>query len=124
MSNYEQYIKRLPVIMAFTAGIFAGMLAYAAGLENRHIYFRTAVAIALFYPAGLLVKKTVMSLKKQINVSDKEEKSNLLENIDTEEKSKGKTIDMVADDSREEEFSPMKVSRVIKKDFEDNAENK
>ncbi len=115
MILYEQYIKRLPVIMAFAAGIFTGMLAYAAGLENRDIYFRTAVAITLFYLAGLPVKKTVISLRKQINARGEEEK--------TEEKSKGKTIDMVADDSREDEFSPMKVSRVIKKDFEDNAEN-
>ena len=91
---YRDRIRVIPVVIALAMGIFIGIVTYVNGHENRDIYFRTAVAIAMFYPVGIMVKKTIEALN---------EKSG--EQADTEEE-KGKNIDIAVGEENEE-FTPL-----------------
>jgi predicted Holliday junction resolvase-like endonuclease len=58
-------IRKLPFLSGCSAAILAGILSYAAGVGSRTIYIRMAVMMFLFYLIGVLVKNTVLKIRKE-----------------------------------------------------------
>lgn len=107
----KYYINRGPVILALFMGLITGITCYSIGLSNNKIYLRALIAIVIFYLTGLYIRKTL-----NILVDRKKEHNEDL-NKDSNEENKGTSIDFVAEDTRMDEFEPMKVSKVIKKEM-------
>ena len=83
-------IRNLPVIIALGMGIIIGTISYLNSFENRVIYLRTIAAIIIFYFIGILVRKTIDSIKTN-NMESTAQKTQ-----------KGTKIDLVAGDIDEE----------------------
>lgn len=107
---YGNRIKSLPVIIALTMGILMALISYMNGLKYSNIYLRTAVTIALFYFAGVLIRKTIVDIGPD-NIKNIVRKPEV-----------GSNIDLVADDGQEEQ-SHLNADTTKKKDFSGNMEN-
>jgi len=65
-------IRKLPFLSGCSAAILAGIISYAEDVENQTIYIRMAVMMFLFYMIGVLVKNTVVNIKKEIEEKKRE----------------------------------------------------
>lgn len=66
-------IRKLPFLSGCSAALLAGIISYAAGVDNQVIYIRMAVMMFLFYMIGLLVKTTVINTRRELENRKREQ---------------------------------------------------
>lgn len=120
------YIKNLPYILTIFVTLIIGALGLINGTEKKVIYIRMLFSLVVFLLIGLLSRNIISDIYKQ-SMLDKQKDAMLdgeSEQLEQNEHNKGLTIDFKIDDKVEpgnfdEEFTPLKVSEVIRKKMKD-----
>lgn len=116
------YIHKLPFILGAVVTITVGIISYSYKVSDQVLYMRMAVSMAVFYLLGLYVRSVIEKTLEEARQKKKEEelkkaqerkkkKKEEESKIDSQDKSSSQVDYKVGDD---EEFSPLKVSEVIK----------
>jgi len=120
------YIKNLPYILSTFVALIIGTLGLVNGTEKKVIYIRMLLCLVVFLVIGLLIRNIIGDIYKQSMLSKQKEAllENKSEKLEQNENNKGSTIDFKIDDKvdpgkYEEEFTPLKVSEVIRKKMKD-----
>lgn len=116
------YIHKLPFILGAVVTITVGIISYSYKVSDQVLYMRMAVSMAVFYLLGLYVRSVIEKTLEEVRQKKKEEelkkaqerkkkKKEEESKIDSQDKCSSQVDYKVGDD---EEFSPLKVSEVIK----------
>lgn len=125
-----EYIQRLPLILSLLMAIIIGITAYINGDKNQNIYLKMAVCVLGFYVLGLyarnVIKKTIDEIEekkeKQKESENENQKLQKQEGLKEKEKNAGVVNDIskmggipeINLQTDEDNFQPLKVSKVIK----------
>jgi Ca2+/H+ antiporter len=118
------YIYKLPFILSVGFTIVVGMVNIGKGVDNQAVYLRMAVSLIVFYVIGLylkhLIHKTVDNIKKKREIDEQEEEKQKMQQNNVEAGTKNRQNEGVATHVNlkagdyEEDFIPLKASKVIK----------
>jgi mannitol-specific phosphotransferase system IIBC component len=129
-----EYVQRLPLILGCLAAIAAGIISYTSGNTDQNIYLRMFIALLVFFIIGIYIKKTILRLKKEVDIKREEEKKIQAEKIESEriakkaegkQKSSSHKIDFTVDGSdiddlndsgkiTNDDFEPLAASKAIR----------
>lgn len=119
-----EYIHNLPFILSTLMAIVIGLISYKNNTNDKDIYVRMAISIVCFYCMGIYVRSSLVKIyeqnrnrKKAEKLEEKNSKNNLSAKT-VDDSTKGTVLDLKADDY-EDDFSPLKVSEVIRSNLSD-----
>lgn len=139
--NMEYLTKKLPFILSAVMAFFTGILGFLADKSYDFIYSSMLASIIIFGLIGFIVREFLTSI---LNERKKKEEELRKESVQAElgdDGSKGKVIDLKADDSQDpvaielntdvsknpevndfygDGFSPLEVSKVIRTNVNDD----
>ncbi|HOA55540.1 MAG TPA: hypothetical protein PLY59_06720 [Clostridiales bacterium] len=65
-------IRKLPFLSGCSAALLAGIISYAAGVDNQVIYIRMAVMMFLFYMLGVFVRNAIVKTRNELDEKKRE----------------------------------------------------
>jgi len=123
-NEITEFLHKIPIILSLVMTIIIGIISYASNSDMNQIYVRMAVSLIGFYIVGMFLKNFLIGINEEIiekKRKEEEEKAKELEinrsKIEDKNEYKSK-IDYKIDDFSED-FSPLKVSEVIKTSLND-----
>lgn len=120
----EEMIRKLPFISSAVMAVLCGIIGSLNNKSNNFIYASMIISILVFGFIGKMIKEFILKIEND-NTTSKEDN---IEESEDEPGIKGSTIDIKVDDSKNpeindfygEDFSPLKVSKVIKNNMEND----
>lgn len=120
--NPELFTVRLPFIMGAAAALLVGMIGYRQNNTLSQVSMKMLLAMFIFYLLGTYIRYNIENIlreihkKKEQEAAEKASVTAVADNRketkpDTDGKSAGNTVDYRVDG---EDFSPLKVSDIIK----------
>lgn len=123
------YVYRLPFILSVIVTILVGIISFGNNENDQSIYLKMAVCMVVFYVLGTCLKNLLIKINEEVEEKlEKEriekEKELMVKQMEEAQAKvntdnievKGPKIDFRVSDSSED-FSPLKVSEVIKRDL-------
>lgn len=127
------YMRKMPFIMGASAAIVIGIISYNNGYDLKAICVRMTAGMILFFAAGVLLRKVINSIYKEVKEKSELQIHNTNESQNTgkKEHEKNHGIDYRVGDETpnlknnekiednvlyDEEFRPLEASRVTVKD--------
>ncbi len=118
-------IMKIPFLLAMTASLITGLVSIMHNASTNQTCVRMIVALICFYLLGIIVSKTLTGIiEEQNRKKDEAEKLQKLEELrlmelERAEKLKqedhlGTNLDLVADSSIDDGFSPLDLSQAIR----------
>jgi len=130
-----EYIQRLPFMISALVALVVGLISYTRNESNQSIYMKMAICMVLSYLLGMYLRSMITRTVKEIEEKKKQEEmqeaqkeqkedenSQKFEKADAgskDEPGKASRIDLRID-KNDDEFEPLKVSRVIKSTLKDD----
>lgn len=120
-----EYIRKLPYILAALMTMIIGMASFLGGAGQKDIYLRMLLCMVAFLVIGMVIRSILVKLIEDIQEKNKEDISRKLDNETEESSPNGSVIDLRVDDASlreeyEEEFTPLKVSQVIRSSLKED----
>lgn len=114
------FIHKLPFILGAFMTIMVGGISYRNDITGQALYIRMAISITVFYILGIYIRKmlknTISDIQKRKEEEERErqeeEKKQREKDSEDENYEKGSSFDVKV--GEDEDFSPLKVSEVIK----------
>ncbi len=126
------YVRKLPLLMAVASALIVGMGGCAQKVSNKENMLNMLIIMVVFYIAGHFIKYMINGILEAKRIKDEEilqEQKRIEQEKNYEEmskrqagKTKGLSLDLVADDdldfeSTDEEFNALPVADFIKKEL-------
>lgn len=120
-----EYIRKLPYILAALMTMIIGTVSFLGGAEQKDIYLRMLLCMVIFLVIGMAIRSILVKLIEDIQEKNKEDISRNPGNETEESNPNGSVIDFRVDDTSlreeyEEEFTPLKVSQVIRSSLKED----
>lgn len=120
-----EYIRKLPYILAALMTMIIGTVSFLGGAEQKDIYLRMLLCMITFLLIGMVIRSILVKLIEGFQEKNKEDISRNLDNETEESNPNGSVIDFRVDDTSlreeyEEEFTPLKVSQVIRSSLKED----
>ncbi|HHW47812.1 MAG TPA: hypothetical protein GXX14_04230 [Clostridiaceae bacterium] len=120
----NEFLQKLPIILSLVMTIIIGIISYASRSDMNQTYIRMAASLIVFYIIGMFIKNVLKGIEEEIN----EKKRQQEDNANKKENESGKTENKIEYNSKidykvgefNEEFTPLKVSEVIKTSINDD----
>ena len=117
-------IHKLPFLLGGFMAVISGIVSYAYDSGSQATYIRMAVALVVFYIIGTYLKNTLSNLHEEVKRKKEQELQEMLEQEALQaareaesgpDSPEGHKVNLVADDFSDE-FLPLTISRIIKKE--------
>jgi len=128
INEINEYLHKFPIIVSLIMTIIIGLISYTSSSDMNQTYVRMAVSLIGFYIIGVFLKNILKGINEEIiEKKRKEEEEKAKEQQDVSSKIEDKIEDKIEHKSKidykiddfNEEFSPLKVSEVIKTSLND-----
>lgn len=126
-----EFIQRLPFVLSISMAIIIGVLSTIYDCRNQEVYTRMLLGMLIFYVVGAFIRHVVAGIREELDQKIKEEEllkrkvalelqHSLQGNKNEDKNTDLHTLDLKADDNTakylyDDDFSPLKVSEIIKK---------
>jgi len=120
----NEFLQKLPIILSLVMTILIGIISYASYSGKNQIYGRMAASLVGFYIIGVFIKNILKGIIDEIK-----EKNRQLEDKANNQENQGSSIENISEQKPKidykvgefsEEFTPLKVSEVIRTTIKDN----
>jgi hypothetical protein len=123
------FIKKIPYIFSALMTIIVGIISANNSIEQQQTYIRMIVSLIAFFVLGIFIKNTIERIQLEIQENQETDKVELGElgavdkGLSQEDYGNNDNIGLDANSSDgnmySEDFSPLKVSQIIKTKTED-----